>query len=341
MITKFLPALLCFPFLAKLTCQRFMNSKLKKMSSLSESHILDRGSFKKTLNLVGIKVSAKLCNTISSKYRNYLFSRPRLKRIYDSEAEPDKKVILLSEQYTDLSLNEIPGELKSYLQEVGASALEYKLDLSYDHFTTDEVLTQLLPSGIEIPSSYEQIGHVAHLNLRDSLIPYKNLIGQVLLDKNSVLRTVINKVGNIETEFRTFPMEVIAGVSDLNVTVRESNAKFSFNFEEVYWNSRLQMEHSRLIELILSRKESKVIADMMAGVGPFSIPLAMSNKSKVYANDLNPASYKYLVSNSKLNKCEKNISCYCMDGREFILAMAKEDIKIDEVIMNLPASGKH
>ena len=37
------------------------------------------------------------------------------------------------------------------------------------------------------------------------------LLGRVILDKNSNIRTVVNKMGSIETEFRTFPMEVIAG----------------------------------------------------------------------------------------------------------------------------------
>lgn len=36
----------------------------------------------------------------------------------------------------------------------------------------------MLPSGLEVPSSFESVGHVAHLNLRDQLLPYKNLIAQ-------------------------------------------------------------------------------------------------------------------------------------------------------------------
>ena len=30
----------------------------------------------------------------------------------------------------------------------------------------------------------------------------------------------------------------------------ESNARFTFNFRDVYWNSRLQMEHHRLVDII-------------------------------------------------------------------------------------------
>ncbi len=56
--------------------------------------------------------------------------------------------------------------------------------------------------------AYFQIGHIAHLNLREDWLPFKHIIGQVILDKNPSLRTVVNKIGSIETEFRTFPMEV-------------------------------------------------------------------------------------------------------------------------------------
>lgn len=53
-----------------------------------------------------------------------------------------------------------------------------------------------------------------------------------------------------------------------------------------------------------SNKIEVVVADMMAGVGPFAVPLAI-NRITVYANDLNPESFKYLNKNMKLNHCEK------------------------------------
>ena len=76
----------------------------------------------------------------------------------------------------------------------------------------------LLPAGIEVPSSFETVGHIAHVNLRDELLPFKLLVGRVLLEKNeSRIRTVLNKVGTIESEFRVPRFEVLAGESSLEV----------------------------------------------------------------------------------------------------------------------------
>ncbi|CAN0539940.1 unnamed protein product, partial [Ectocarpus sp. 8 AP-2014] len=48
---------------------------------------------------------------------------------------------------------------------------------------TSQVLTQLLEPrlpGRDLPTSFEVAGHLAHLNLRDYLLPYKKVIGQVI-----------------------------------------------------------------------------------------------------------------------------------------------------------------
>ena len=41
------------------------------------------------------------------------------------------------------------------------------------------LLQRLLPEGLEVPSSFETVGHIAHLNLREELLPYKHIVGQV------------------------------------------------------------------------------------------------------------------------------------------------------------------
>ena len=58
------------------------------------------------------------------------------------------------------------------------------------------MLRELLPKEIEpVPSGFEVIGDIAHMNLTGKTLDYKNIIGQVVLDKNPILRAVVNKVG--------------------------------------------------------------------------------------------------------------------------------------------------
>jgi tRNA (guanine37-N1)-methyltransferase len=78
---------------------------------------------------------------------------------------------------------------------------------------------------------------------------------------------------------------------------RESDCNFTFDFSEVYWNSRLQYEHGRLIG---SFAAEDVVADVFAGIGPFALPAAKKGCG-VLANDLNPSSFKYLVQNMNDN----------------------------------------
>jgi len=346
----------------------------------------------------------------------------------------------------------------------------------YDLLTVDEVLRRIMPTKIiddgeadignndtsinvinitnnlcatngnplieEVPSSFEAAGHVAHLNLREEALPYKYLIGKAILEKNRPrIRLVVNKIGNIDNEFRTFPMEILAvaiendGGDDgcsgfvetveklcagattivssqdkdgdgngsssqtslpsvqvkigsqhqslMQVEVREHGCRFQLDFARVYFNSRLQGEHDRLVQLILqdalqrhqrrikAMRESEnikntnsmkgsgcehhddqytIVADAMAGVGPFAIPLTSTSsinispyrKAKIicHANDLNPISYEYLQKNAKLNKCSpERLFMYNMDARQFIHKMNEDGVDVDHFIMNLPQLG--
>jgi tRNA (guanine37-N1)-methyltransferase len=291
----------------------------------------------------------------------------------------------------------------------------FQIQQTYDEMTAEEIFQNFFKKDpILIPSSFEVIGQIAHLNLRTEQLPYKFWIGSVLLEKNQpAIRTVVNKIGSIETTYRTFPMEVLAGygLDDVNITTttnnslesdwsvtttKEEGCTFQLDFRTVYWNSRLSGEHKRLVTLIKNhavfhrnsnnsnnlecdKTNHLVVVDLMAGVGPFAVPLTnghtmtrtttirdINTKSQpqpqedrikspmtssdiiVYANDLNPDSFKYLQINGQQNKC-KQLYCYNRDARVFLWELQQEILpqkfktveeqKIDHVIMNLPASA--
>ncbi len=204
----------------------------------------------------------------------------------------------------------------------------FTLELGYDHLSSDQILEALLPVSVVqtdgVPSGFTIVGHIAHLNLLDVYLPYRFLVGHIILSKHAAtLRTVVNKLDSIDTEFRFFKMELLAGDEDFVARVSESDCTFEFDFRSVYWNSRLHAEHMRLVKKC---RVGQVLADVMAGVGPFAVPSAKRG-AWVVANDLNPSSYESLVGNAKLNKVlledgkgkgDGGLVARCMDGREFV-----------------------
>ncbi|KAK6431249.1 tRNA(m(1)G37)methyltransferase, partial [Oleoguttula sp. CCFEE 5521] len=194
----------------------------------------------------------------------------------------------------------------------------YFLHLDYSYWTYHDIISAILPEDElgEVPSGFSQVGHVAHLNLRDEYLKYKHLVGEVLIDKNPGVRTVINKIDDVgeENAFRTFRYEVLAGPDDLNVEISEEGCSFKFDYSKVYWNSRLNTEHRRLVSTF---KEGEAVCDVMAGIGPFAIPAGKKNIF-VWANDLNPDSYTSLQDAIKRNKVTSYVQPFNADGRSFI-----------------------
>ncbi|KAK6434348.1 tRNA(m(1)G37)methyltransferase [Oleoguttula sp. CCFEE 5521] len=208
--------------------------------------------------------------------------------------------------------------LDTLLEQKIIDIVPYSLHLDYTYWTYHDIISAILPEDElgEVPSGFSQVGHVAHLNLRDEYLKYKHLVGEVLIDKNPGVRTVINKIDDVgeENAFRTFRYEVLAGPDDLNVEISEEGCMFKFDYSKVYWNSRLNTEHRRLVSTF---KEGEAVCDVMAGIGPFAIP-AGKKSIFVWANDLNPDSYTSLQDAIKRNKVASYVRPFNEDGRAFI-----------------------
>lgn len=141
------------------------------------------------------------------------------------------------------------------------------------------------------------------------------------MDKNPTVKTVIRKTDDVgsHSQFRTFPFELLGGVNDLNVIQHEQNCEFRFDYSRVYWNSRLETEHRRLVDKF---RPGEMVCDVMAGVGPFAVP-AGKKKIFVWANDLNPHGYEVMQDAIKRNKVDKFVTPHNQDGRDFIRSSAR------------------
>lgn len=125
---------------------------------------------------------------------------------------------------------------------------------------------------------------------------------------------MVNKVGSITNEFRVPKFEVLKGENDMETEVKQYGATFKLDYSLVYWNSRLEHEHIRLVSLF---QPGEIICDMFAGIGPFAIPAAQKG-CIVYANDLNPDSVRYLKINAEINKVGDRVHVHNLDARKFI-----------------------
>jgi tRNA (guanine37-N1)-methyltransferase len=306
----------------------------------------DLATFDSSLQVMALKVPAPHCERLRKILP--LLQLENVKQIQNNSSEPASKLLLLAKEIT--GVDNLPATVAKLLETEREKGVQmdlqpFTLALTWRNYSAEEIMRRLVPAGIILPSSFEIIGHIAHLNLHAEQLPYKRIIGEALVLKVPAVHTVVNKTSSIETEFRTFPMEVLAGVPQFETEVRESGCRLRLNYAEVYWNSRLQMEHRRLVDLF---KPREVIWDMFAGIGPFAVPAA-KKRCVVFANDLNPRSFYWLNVNAKLNHVQDTLTSHNLDAREFIrshMLASLGDLRARQpppprvrVIMNLPALG--
>ena len=337
-----------------------------------QDYLKFKKQFLKFFTVLGVKFNknnttkfVKILKPYKNPYKNFnpiKHSKDSNDNIYITKFSQDEKKsledILNPEKNSDLKKDDKYAIVE---EQITLNEKNFSYEDMFKYFIEDEInnkklveneasIDQLLKS---LPNGFEIVGKIAHMNLRDEYLKYKYFIGQLILDKNPSLSTVINKVGKIDNVYRTYEMEILAGEENYNVEHKEGNVKFQFDLRKTYWSSRLQNERDRVLKLL---EKNQVLCDAFCGVGPLALR-ACKKGVKVYANDLNPDAYEYLNNNIKLNKLNKGnyvIKTYNMDAREFIKSLVNlskynkdededngdkifpEDLHIDHFYMNLP-----
>lgn len=156
-----------------------------------------------------------------------------------------------------------------------------------------------------LPSSYQKIGDIIILNLKEELWKNEEEIGQVLIEKIPNTRTVCRRTGFIKNQYREPQVKVIAGDRNTETIHKEHGVVFKFDVNDIMFAKGNLNERKRITNLV---RKDETIVDMFAGIGYFSIGIAkFSEPKKVYSIEINFVSYHYLWENIKLNKVENKI----------------------------------
>ena len=135
------------------------------------------------------------------------------------------------------------------------------------------------------------------------------VIGDILVIKEDVedpeklLKTPgvnrIVKLGRINGLKREPDVEVIVGEGTETIH-RENKCSFKLDVSRIMWSKGNTTERKRMSCIA---EDGETVVDMFAGIGYFSIPMAVHSKpAKIYSVEINPVSYGYLCENVHLNK---------------------------------------
>lgn len=297
-----------------------------------------RSSFTKVANVKAVRIPASHTNTLlrANNSSKFIWTKSGCKSVYPCPVSPKThRIVLLSDA--------LPVDLMDCSS---ATLTSYDVVETYADLSAEEVLRELLPGCADPPTSFETIGHIAHMNLREEFRSSRNLIGSVILDKNPHIDLVVTKVGELSGDFRTFDMEVIASRKEpisFIARVSENKMRLTIDYQRCYWNSRLSSERSRLLKSFMAEVGTDLsqgrLLDMCCGVGALSCFSAREGL-EVFANDLNPFAIECVKKNIADNHLESfPISASNMDAREFIRKIDFTQPKTNLVMINLPEIG--
>ena len=164
-----------------------------------------------------------------------------------------------------------------------------------------EIRERLRAAGIPVeraPRRWERIGDILVLRIPLGELEEAQAIAEIF---GIVLgaRTVVQDVSGIHGPLRLPDVRVLWGNGTETVHV-EGGIRYALDVARVMFSSGNLAERMGIADRV---RPGAVVVDLFAGIGYFSLPIAVRSRAKtVYACELNPVSFRYLVENTRLNR---------------------------------------
>lgn len=154
----------------------------------------------------------------------------------------------------------------------------------------------------KLPKKWEKLGDVLVIKIPDELRGKEKTIARAYA-KALKCREVLEDRGIYGKE-RKPKMLHLYGNGKTETVHMENGIKFKMDVSKVMFSSGNIDERQRMAHI---SNEKEVVVDLFAGIGYFSIPMAVYSSPRIYACEINPIAFNYLKENIKLNGIEDRV----------------------------------
>lgn len=165
----------------KILNRRVMDTVLNPPDKVYLMQTLNKSAFEKVVRVPVLNIKNCKISSVLPFLKQYLLKLEKFKPI--DSTDPDNVYIYLNPEliktWSDISEN-IRTDL--YTIRINEDSLILKeFILKYDNYPSEKVLKAILPKNKEGLSSFTKVGHIVHVNLREHLLPYKEIIGNIII----------------------------------------------------------------------------------------------------------------------------------------------------------------
>lgn len=170
-----------------------------------------------------------------------------------------------------------------------------------------------VPDDLALPSGFHLVGHVALVHLDFRLKKYAQKIGDMTLEYDPRVKSVVVKTGPTRGRTRQPSYSLVAGDSNTITTHVESGVKFRLDPLHITFSGGNKGERIRVSRLV---QPGEKVVDMFSCVGQFALHIAKAANVQVTAIEINPEAFEFLIENIKLNELDNNVTAVLGDCRE-------------------------
>lgn len=187
-----------------------------------------------------------------------------------------------------------------------------------------------------LPSGFDRVGDIAVVSITPEVAPLEHEIGTCILVRHHTIQVVAKRDGEHGGEYRTLPLQVIAGEERLTTVHRENSVALHLDLAQVYFSVRSAHERARIASLV---QPGERVAVLCSGVGPFPLIIGRhSQPCEVIGIEKNPVAHQYAQRNLRANRTIDNVCFLEGDARRVLPSLNRQ---FDRMLIVLPHGGEN